>query len=102
MTKASFDSLRTVEKNQEGALVKISDTGIGIPKEEQEKIFKRFYRVDKSRLRETDGVGLCLSIADWIATSHHGRIEVDSEINQGSTFTVYFPLQKIANILNQN
>jgi signal transduction histidine kinase len=90
MTKASFDSLRTVEKNQEGALVKISDTGIGIPKEEQEKIFKRFYRVDKSR------------IADWIATSHHGRIEVDSEINQGSTFTVYFPLQKIANIPNQN
>jgi heavy metal sensor kinase len=91
-----------VEKNQEGALVKISDTGIGIPKEEQEKIFKRFYRVDKSRSRETGGVGLGLSIADWIATSHHGRIEVDSEINQGSTFTVYFPLQKIANILNQN
>jgi signal transduction histidine kinase len=91
-----------VEKNQEGALVKISDTGIGIPKEEQEKIFKRFYRVDKSRSRETGGVGLGLSIADWIATSHHGRIEVDSEINQGSTFTVYFPLQKIANIPNQN
>ncbi len=91
-----------VEKNQEGAFVKISDTGIGIPKEEQEKIFKRFYRVDKSRSRETGGVGLGLSIADWIATSHHGRIEVDSEINQGSTFTVYFPLQKIANIPNQN
>jgi heavy metal sensor kinase len=83
-----------VEKNQEGALVKISDTGIGIPKEEQEKIFKRFYRVDKSRSRETGGVGLGLSIAEWIATSHHGRIEVDSEINQGSTFTVYLPIQK--------
>jgi heavy metal sensor kinase len=82
-----------VEKNQEGALVKISDTGIGIPKEEQEKIFKRFYRVDKSRLRETGGVGLGLSIADWIATSHHGKIEVDSEINQGSTFTVYLPIE---------
>jgi signal transduction histidine kinase len=82
-----------VEKNQEGALVKISDTGIGIPKEEQEKIFKRFYRVDKSRSRETGGVGLGLSIADWIATSHHGRIEVDSEINQGSTFTVYLPIE---------
>jgi len=102
MIKASFDSLRTVEKNQEGALVKISDTGIGIPKEGQEKIFKRFYRVDKSRSRETGGVGLGLSIADWIATSHYGRIEVDSEINQGSTFTVYLSLQKIANIPNQN
>jgi signal transduction histidine kinase len=83
-----------VEKNQEGVLVKISDTGIGIPKEEQEKIFKRFYRVDKSRSRETGGVGLGLSIADWIATSHHGRIEVDSELNKGSTFTVYLPIQK--------
>ena len=84
----------TVEKNESAALVKIKDTGIGIPKEEQEKIFKRFYRVDKSRSRETGGVGLGLSIADWIATSHHGRIEVDSELNKGSTFTVYLPIQK--------
>jgi len=82
-----------VEKNQEGALVKISDTGIGIPKEEQEKIFKRFYRVDKSRSRETGGVGLGLSIAEWIVHAHHGRIEIDSEINQGSTFTVCLPIE---------
>jgi heavy metal sensor kinase len=85
----------TMEKNEEVVLVKIRDTGIGIPKEEQEKIFKRFYRVDKSRSRETAGVGLGLSIAEWIAYAHHGRIEVESELNQGSTFTVYLPLQKV-------
>jgi len=75
-------------------LVKIKDTGIGIPKEEQEKIFKRFYRVDKSRSRETGGVGLGLSIAEWIVGAHYGRIEVDSELDKGSTFTVYLPVQK--------
>jgi len=84
----------TVEKDEDTTLVKIKDTGIGIPKEERENIFKRFYRVDKSRSRETGGVGLGLSIADWIAHAHQGRIEVDSELNQGSTFTVYLPIQK--------
>jgi heavy metal sensor kinase len=86
----------SVEKNEDTVLVKIKDTGIGIPKEEQEKIFKRFYRMDKSRSRETGGVGLGLSIAEWIAHAHQGRIEVDSEINQGSTFNVYLPLQNVA------
>lgn len=84
----------TVEKNKDSALVQIRDTGTGIPKEEQEKIFKRFYRVDKSRSKETGGVGLGLSIAEWIVHAHHGRIEVESEFNQGSTFTVYLPIEK--------
>ncbi|NWF93248.1 MAG: HAMP domain-containing protein [Syntrophaceae bacterium] len=83
-----------VEKNRDGALVKIKDTGIGIPKVEHEKIFKRFYRVDKSRSKETGGVGLGLSIAEWIAHAHGGRIEVESELDKGSTFTVYLPIQK--------
>jgi signal transduction histidine kinase len=83
----------TVKKDEGAALVKIKDTGIGIPEEERERIFKRFYRVDKSRSRETGGVGLGLSIADWIANAHHGRIEVDSKLNEGSTFTVYLPIQ---------
>jgi heavy metal sensor kinase len=84
----------TVERNEDTALVKIKDTGIGIPQEEQAKIFKRFYRADKSRSRETGGVGLGLSIAEWIVHAHHGRIEVDSEFNKGSIFTVYLPVQK--------
>jgi len=82
----------SLEKNKEMAVVRIRDTGIGIPKEEQENIFKRFYRVDKSRSRETGGVGLGLSIAQWIAQAHHGRIEVESDPGRGSTFIVYLPI----------
>jgi signal transduction histidine kinase len=83
-----------VEKDRDDVIVKVADTGIGIPKEEQENIFKRFYRVDKSRSKETGGVGLGLSIVEWIAHAHHGRIEVDTESQKGSTFTVYLPIQK--------
>jgi heavy metal sensor kinase len=82
----------SLEKNKEMAVVRIRDTGIGIPKEEQENIFKRFYRLDKSRSRETGGVGLGLSIAQWIAQTHHGRIEVESDPGRGSTFIVYLPI----------
>jgi signal transduction histidine kinase len=84
----------TIEKDGENAVVQVRDTGIGIPPEEQEKIFKRFYRVDKSRSRESGCVGLGLSIAEWIVHAHRGRIEVESELNRGSTFTVYLPLLK--------
>jgi len=82
----------SVEKNEKTVLAKIKDTGIGIPGEEQGKIFKRFYRVDKSRSRETGGVGLGLSIAEWIVHLHNGRIDVQSQLGQGSTFTVTLPL----------
>jgi signal transduction histidine kinase len=85
----------TLQKNEDTALLRVKDTGIGIPREEQEKIFKRFYRVDKSRSRETGGVGLGLSIAEWIAHAHQGKIEVDSELNQGSTFTVHLPIHNV-------
>jgi heavy metal sensor kinase len=81
----------TLERNKGNVIVKIKDTGIGIPKEEQENIFKRFYRVDKSRSRETGGVGLGLSIVQWIVQAHRGRIEIESESGRGSTFIVYLP-----------
>jgi heavy metal sensor kinase len=84
----------TVEKDGENAIVQVRDTGIGIPQGEQEKIFKRFYRVDKSRSKEGGDVGLGLSIAEWIVHAHHGRIGVESEIGKGSTFSVHLPLQK--------
>jgi signal transduction histidine kinase len=84
----------TVDKKGENAVVQVTDTGIGIPREEQEKIFKRFYRVDKSRGKESGGVGLGLSISEWIVHAHDGRIRVESEIGKGSTFSVYLPLQK--------
>lgn len=84
----------TLERNKETAIAKIRDTGIGIPKEEQTNIFKRFYRVDKSRSRETGGVGLGLSIAQWIAQVHNGKIEVESKLGEGSTFKIFLPLLK--------
>jgi len=73
-------------------MLSISDTGIGIPREEIPKIFSRFYRVDKNRSRETGGTGLGLSIAKEIVEHHQGKIEVESEEAIGSTFTLLLPV----------
>lgn len=73
-----------------GELV-VSDTGIGIPPDEQEKIFRRFYRTDKARSRAGGGTGLGLAIAKAIAESHGGEITVSSRPGSGSTFTVRLP-----------
>ena len=74
------------------AILKVSDTGMGIPKEDQIHIFDRFYRVDKARSRETGGTGLGLSIVKQIVTMHGGNISVVSEEDKGSTFTVELPI----------
>lgn len=71
--------------------IAVSDTGIGIPKEEVQKIFDRFYRVDKARARETGGTGLGLSIALDAVNLHNGHIEVKSEEAAGSRFTIALP-----------
>ena len=84
----------TLEKMNGTAVVRIRDTGVGIPEHEQHKIFERFYRVDKSRSRETGGTGLGLSIAEWIAHAHNGSIKVTSEPDKGSTFSVHLPIHK--------
>lgn len=73
------------------AYIAVSDTGIGIPKEEVQKIFDRFYRVDKARARETGGTGLGLSIALDAVKLHNGHIEVKSEEAAGSRFTIALP-----------
>ena len=77
--------------------VSVSDTGIGIPKEEVQKIFDRFYRVDKARARETGGTGLGLAIALDAVKLHGGFIEVNSEEGVGSKFTIVLPYDDIKN-----
>lgn len=68
--------------------IEIADNGIGIGKEDMENIFNRFYRVDKSRSKESGGHGLGLSIAKWIINQHKGEIEVKSELGKGTTITL--------------
>lgn len=74
--------------------IKVADTGIGIAPEEQEKIFERFYRVDKSRSKARGGTGLGLAIVKHAASYHGARIELESELGRGTTITVRFPAQE--------
>ena len=85
----------SVSLRREGqmAVVAITDTGVGIPAEDIPFIFERFYRVDKSRSRAEGGSGLGLAICHHIAEAHKGKIEVESQVGAGSTFSVWLPLQ---------
>lgn len=76
--------------------LKISDSGVGIPKDCQDSIFERFYRVDKARSRETGGTGLGLSITKNVILLHKGAIKVYSKEKEGTTFTVRIPINYIA------
>ena len=76
--------------------LKVIDTGIGISEEDQERVFERFFRVDKARARQTGGTGLGLAITKDIVLKHHGSIKIHSKEGEGTTFIVRIPLKYIA------
>lgn len=81
----------TVTPRERQVLLTVQDSGIGIPKEHHDRIFERFYRVDKSRSKETGGTGLGLSIVKHIIQQHNGQLNIDSTPGQGTTITIAFP-----------
>ena len=89
----------TIESNRQNrhAVVRVKDTGIGIPEDQIANVFDRFWRADKARSRREGGTGLGLSIAKAIATSHNGKISVASRVNIGSCFQVRIPLLNRSN-----
>ena len=82
----------TLDADHKFFYLKVADSGIGIPAEFKERVFERFYRVDKARSRETGGTGLGLAITRSVVLMHHGAIRVDSVEGEGSTFMVRIPL----------
>jgi len=83
--------VKAYDKNEE-LLLEVHDKGIGIPREHQERIFERFYRVDRSRSKEAGGTGLGLSIVRHIALLHKGKAEMESRAGEGSVFRIRIPL----------
>ena len=84
--------MRVLVKNAgDGVSVAVSDTGVGIPPEDQSRVFERFYRVDKSHSKASGGTGLGLSIVKHAVQYHQGRIQLDSAPGQGTRIQVFFP-----------
>ena len=82
----------TVTKENETAAVTVRDTGIGIPPDQQDRVFERFYRVDKSHSKASGGTGLGLSIVKHAVQYHHGAIHLQSEVGKGTAIRVTFPV----------
>lgn len=76
-------------------VVRISDTGMGIPRDEIQRLGERFYRVDKTRSRELGGTGLGLSIVKHLMLAHGGKMEIESQLGHGTTVSLFFPVKKI-------
>ncbi|MGM9681482.1 MAG: ATP-binding protein [Eubacteriales bacterium] len=84
----------SVEEKENGVSLCVADTGIGIPKEDQERVFERFYRVDKSHSKDVGGTGLGLSIVKHGAILHHATVQLTSVVGSGTIITLLFPKEK--------
>ena len=84
----------TLDADHQNVFITVADTGIGIPEQEVNRIFERFYRVDKTRDRETGGTGLGLSITHATIMMHKGSIKVNSKEEEGTTILVRIPLKQ--------
>jgi signal transduction histidine kinase len=82
----------SVTAERDEAILRVSDTGVGIPLRDLARVFERFYRVDKGRSRDQGGTGLGLAIVKHVADLHGGHVTVASQLGEGSTFTVLLPL----------
>lgn len=82
----------SVQRDEENAVLRVTDTGVGVPEDSLPHLFERFYRVDKARARKSGGSGLGLSIVRNMVERNGGTIHVSSTLGQGSTFTVTFPI----------
>lgn len=82
-----------VDRKDEEAVLCVKDNGIGIAPEHQDRVFERFYRVDKSHSKSSGGTGLGLSIVKHAVQYHHGKLELKSEIGKGTEITVHFPIK---------
>ena len=80
----------TAEPKGEKVMLQVADTGIGISKEHQQRVFERFYRVDKSRSKATGGTGLGLAIVKHMVAQHHAELTLESEEGKGTTITILF------------
>jgi len=86
-----------VRRDGDDAVISVTDHGIGIPKDEQERIFERFHRVSTGLVHDVKGTGLGLALVQHIVTAHGGRISVASEVGKGSTFSLHLPLEACGN-----
>lgn len=88
-----YINISVMSINQE-AILTVSDTGIGIPQEHINRVFERFYRVDKSHSKESGGTGLGLSIVKHAVAYHHGTIDIESKVDSGTTIKIKFPIMQ--------
>ena len=84
-----------IQTDDQDLIIKVTDNGIGIPKKDLGRVFERFYRVDKARSNAISGTGLGLSIVKHIVMNYHGRIELDSEDDEGTEVRIYIPKKEL-------